>query len=510
MRREDLLRERLKRYSASEAAAFHMPGHKRQMEYGLLRDFPNPFSIDITEIAGFDNLHHPEGILKDSMEWAAGGYGAGHTYYLVNGSSCGILSAIGAVMRPGETLLVSRNCHKSVYHGLILNSLKPEYVYPQIIEKLGIQGGIRPEDVEKKLKEHPEIRGVLVVSPTYDGVVSDIRGIAEVVHAHGIPLIVDEAHGAHFPFGAGCFPKSALYCGADLVIQSLHKTLPSLTQTAVLHLNGNLVNRGRVERCLQMYQSSSPSYVFMAVMEQCIFEMQQHGTEVMTTFAERIRKVRNRLKEMRNLKLLDRSQNGAHGVFDVDESKLVISCRGVMTGEILSECLRRDYAIEMEMCGADYAVAILTFLDSEEHLERLVEALLAIDRKAGAVKEKLEAVNGNFLGKTVGIDKDAQQKKASTAPELCMTPAEAFNAPLERIRLEESAGRISGEFIYLYPPGIPIITPGERMTEEIIHQVLYDRDIGLPVQGMEDQEIRYLQVVKSDEKPDRMPEEKGR
>lgn len=534
MRREELLTERLKRYSTSEAAAFHMPGHKRQMEYGLLRDFPNPFSIDITEIDGFDNLHHPEGILKDSMEWAAGVYGADHTYYLVNGSTCGILSAIGAVMRSGETLLVSRNCHKSVYHGLILNSLKQEYVYPQIIEELGIQGGIRPEDVEKKLKEHPEIRGVLIVSPTYDGVVSDIRGIAEVVHTHGIPLIVDEAHGAHFPFGAGCFPESALYCGVDLVIQSLHKTLPSLTQTALLHLNGNLVSRGRLERCLQMYQSSSPSYVFMAVMEQCIFEMQQHGTELMTAFAERVRKVRDRLKEMQNLKLLDRSQKGAHGVFDVDESKLVISCRGVMTGENLSECLRRDYAIEMEMCGADYAVAILTFLDSEEHLNRLVEALLVIDRMAGAAKECLNAANRKFPGgnnddswnvqngKCVGAIEKAQQEKlisetgtvqehpkiyavGTDVPtiqeaEICMTPAEAFNAPLERVRLEESAGRISGEFIYLYPPGIPIITPGERMTEVIIRQVLYDRDIGLPVQGMEDQQIRYLLVVKVDEK----------
>ena len=486
MRREDLLRERLKRYSASEAAAFHMPGHKRQMEYALLQDFPNPFSIDITEIDGFDNLHHPEGILKDSMEWAAGVYGADHTYYLVNGSSCGILSAIGAVTRPGETLLVSRNCHKSVYHGLILNSLKPEYVYPQIIEELGIQGGIRPEDVEKKLKEHPEIRGVLIVSPTYDGVVSDIRGIAEVVHVHGIPLIVDEAHGAHLPFGTGYFPESALYCGADLVIQSLHKTLPSLTQTAVLHLNGNLVGRGRLERCLQMYQSSSPSYVFMAVMEQCIFEMQQHGTEWMTAFSERIRNVRERLKNLCNLKLLDRSQKGAYGMFDVDESKLVISCQGNMTGEELNECLRRDYAIEMEMCGADYAVAILTFLDSEKHLERLVNALLAIDQKFGKTQEKQKI----HTAETGMLDVQA--------PELCMTPADAFNAPLERVRLEESAGRISGEFIYLYPPGIPIITPGERMTKEMISQVVYDRDIGLPVQGMEDQKAEYLLAVKTE------------
>ena len=228
------------------------------------------------------------------------------------------------------------------------------------------------------------------------------------------------------------------------------------------------------------------SYVFMAVMEQCIFEMQQHGAEHMRAFAERIQMVRGRLKELRNLKLLSRKEAGAYGVFDVDESKLVISCQGRMTGENLSECLRRDYAIEMEMCGADYAVAILTFLDSEEHLERLVEALLEMDRKIGMTKDFRES--NEKYGRAVTF-----------VPEIFMTPAEAFNAPFERIRLEKSAGRISGEFIYLYPPGIPIITPGECMTEEIIRQVLHDRDIGLPVQGMEDQTVRYLQVVKADE-----------
>ncbi len=497
MKKEELLTERLKRYSASSAAAFHMPGHKRQTEFGILKEFPNPFSIDITEIDGFDNLHHPEGILKDSMDWAAGVYGSDRTYYLVNGSSCGILSAIGAVMCPGETLLVSRNCHKSVYHGLILNSLKPEYVYPQIIDRLGIQGGISPEDVEKKLQEHPEIKGVLIVSPTYDGVVSDIQSIADIVHAQGIPLIVDEAHGAHFSFGSGCFPESAISCGADLVIQSLHKTLPSLTQTAVLHAKGELVNRGRLERCLQMYQSSSPSYVFMAVMEQCIFEMQQHGTVYMTAFAERIGRMRHRLKQLQNFKILSRDEAGANRVFDVDESKLVISCQGKMTGEDLSECLRRDYAIEMEMCGADYAVAILTFLDSEEHLNRLVDALLAIDRKLEMNtqhKEKASVLEDGWCETGSGWS----GVQDTGVPEICMTPAEASNASLERVCLEKSAGRISGEFIYLYPPGIPIITPGERMTEAIICQVVYDRKIGLPVQGMEDKNAEYLWVVKAD------------
>lgn len=492
MERKELLTERLKRYAASDAAAFHMPGHKRNLEFGMTREFPNPFSIDITEIEGFDNLHHAEGILKESMRWAAGVYGADRTYYLVNGSSCGILSAIGAVMRPGETMLVSRNCHKSVYHGLILNSLKPEYVYPQIIEDLGIQGGISPDDVEKQLEECPEIRGVLIVSPTYDGVVSDISKIAEIVHRHNIPLIVDEAHGAHFPFGNGCFPKSALSCGADLVIQSLHKTLPSLTQTAVLHLKGNRVSRERLERCLQMYQSSSPSYVFTAVMEQCIFEMEKHGSNCIEAFSKRIRNIRERLEALQILKLLSRKINGAYGVFDVDESKLVISCRGAMTGEELSEWMRRDFAIELEMCGADYVVAILTFLDSEEHLERLTNALLAIDQKLVMQGNDMNAAAG--LGGRSGFCE--AEKGWEKRPEICISPAEAWNAPLERIRLEESAGRISGEFIYLYPPGIPIITPGEKMTEEIIREVVYDRKIGLPVQGMEDKRAEYLRVTR--------------
>lgn len=490
MKKENLLVERLKRYSSSNVAAFHMPGHKRQMGLEILREFPNPFSIDITEIDGFDNLHHPDGILKESMDWMANVYGADQSYYLVNGSSCGILSAMGAVMHPGETILVSRNCHKSVYHGLILNSLKPEYVYPQILDNLGIQGGISPEDVEKKLNQHPEIQAVLVVSPTYDGVVSDIRRIAEITHAHGIPLIVDEAHGAHFSFSSGEFPESALCCGADLVIQSLHKTLPSLTQTAVLHVKGQRIDTARLKQCLQMYQSSSPSYVFMAGMEACIYEMEQHGREYMAAFASRIQKIRQKLSALQILKLLDRGEIGTHAVFDVDESKLVISCQGVLTGENLSEWLRRDYQIEMEMCGADYAVAILTFLDPVEHLERLGDALLEIDTKL-TEKMRLEQKRGKER-KSEGAFWNTLQ-----VPEICMTPVSACNAPLERIPLEKATGRISGEFVYLYPPGIPIVTPGERVTPEMIRQILYDREIGLPVQGLEDPMVEYLQVVKT-------------
>ncbi|MDD3254003.1 MAG: aminotransferase class I/II-fold pyridoxal phosphate-dependent enzyme [Lachnospiraceae bacterium] len=491
MEREELLLSRLIEYGKSTAYPFHMPGHKRQVQEAWPGCFPNPFSVDITEIDGFDNLHHAEGILKQSMEWAAKVYGADKTYYLVNGSSGGILSAICAVTRSGGTLLMSRNCHKSVYHGVILNQLEAEYVYPQIMSDLGIQGGIRAEDVENALEQNPGIQAVLIVSPTYDGVVSDVRRIAEIVHEKGIPLIVDEAHGAHFPFGGTDFPESAIACGADLIIQSLHKTLPSLTQTAVLHMRTGLVDEKRLERYLQMFQSSSPSYVFMAGMEACIYEMEQHGRQRMQAFAVLLREVRKQLFGLRHLRLLGAECIGASGVYDLDRSKLVVSCRGCvigtrkenrlgLTGEAFGDWLRKDYQLEMEMCGADYVVAIATAWDSPEGLGRLADALLAIDARL-----ELEG----------GLESGAENSQSCGQPDIRWKLADAVEAECEALPLTACAGRISGEFIYLYPPGIPIVAPGEVVTEAVIRQVQYYRDQGLPVQGMADNRAEMLNVV---------------
>ena len=285
MREEELLINRLKAYKDSRIYPFHMPGHKRLQLGGIKgetarsgMDFPNPFFVDITEVEGFDNLHHAQGILKQSMEWAARVYGADRTWYLINGSTCGILASVCGCTRPGGHIRMSRNCHKAAYHAAYINHLRTSYVYPQDLPGLGIQGGILPEDVEKALEEHRDIQAVFIVSPTYDGVVSDVSKIADIVHRKGIPLIVDEAHGAHFRFGKW-FPDSALDMGADAVIQSVHKTLPSLTQTALLHIKGNYVNSRNIERYLSIFQSSSPSYVFMASIENSIFVMDRMQRE---------------------------------------------------------------------------------------------------------------------------------------------------------------------------------------------------------------------------------------
>ncbi|MGN0158866.1 MAG: aminotransferase class I/II-fold pyridoxal phosphate-dependent enzyme [Brotaphodocola sp.] len=486
MDKKELLLTKLMEYSKSDFYPMHMPGHKRNIKNSVLDDFPNPFSIDITEIEGFDNLHHPEKILKDSMEWAAGVYGADKSYYLVNGSSCGVLSAISAVTRNGGRILVSRNCHKSVYHGVILKQLKADYVYPQIMERLGIQGGILPEDVEKMLKIHPETEAVLIVSPTYDGVVSDIEKIADIVHRFEIPLIVDEAHGAHFSFGGPNFPVSALRCGADIVIQSLHKTLPSLTQTAILHVNKGIVNIEKLEYYLQMYQSSSPSYVFMAAMEKCVCVMEKHGYEYLMDLKINLNEFRQKMNKLRCLRILG-CEKGKYGVFDLDPAKIIISCKGCQTadsqekinGSILSDILRNRYHIEMEMSGADYVTAIASCFDTKEGLERLCKAILEIDQELLRIDEK------NAQKMVCGWNK----------PEIRMNMSSAMESECEILSLQNCEGRTSAEFIYLYPPGIPIVAPGEAVTKDMIERVLEYKKMNLPVQGMADKSAEYLRVI---------------
>ena len=278
------LKQKLLQYGSEDIYPMHMPGHKRNLNMVSMGE---PYAIDITEIHGFDDLHDAKGALAHGMERAAKLFGSEETYYLVNGSSCGILAAITASVEKGDAVLVARNCHKSVYHALELYHLKPRYILPSMDDAFGICGSIMPEDIASALQRHPEVKAVILTSPTYEGIVSDVEAIASIVHGYGIPLIVDEAHGAHFSF-SDMFPKSALRLGADLVVQSLHKTLPSLTQTAVLHCNGNLVDRTKLHHRLEIFQSSSPSYIFMTSIDQCVSLLETQGPALFQAYEERL------------------------------------------------------------------------------------------------------------------------------------------------------------------------------------------------------------------------------
>ena len=501
------LLERLTEYAGSDAYPFHMPGHKRrEIPDGIPGGFPDPYGIDITEINGFDNLHHAEGILKDAMDEAAAIYGADRSWYLVNGSTCGILSAVFTTTENGGKILTARNCHKAVYHAICLNRLEAEYLYPEEITEFGINGGIRAEDVRKALEKDAmrcagnsgdvrgkttKIQAVLITSPTYEGVVSDIRAIADAAHEYGIPLIVDEAHGAHLEYADQChsFPKSALEYGADIVIQSLHKTLPCFTQTAILHVKGKLVDQDRVSRYLSMFQTSSPSYLFMAGMERCIRYMDGDGRNEMVRYEERLEHFMKRMEGLQVLEVLDwEICRKYRTVAGWDPSKIVVSTMRAedFHGEELAETLRRKYHLEMEMTAPEYVIAMTSLMDTEEGFERLGTALLEID---GALRHCVESEQQKEKGESKGKKRcetpEATESKVSH-PIRRMLICEAMDADTERTALQDTVGKVSAEFVYLYPPGIPIIAPGEVFTDVIVEKIVAYKAAGLLVQGPAD------------------------
>ena len=507
------LLERLTEYAGSDAYPFHMPGHKRrEITDGIPGGFPDPYGIDITEIDGFDNLHHAEGILKDAMDEAAAIYGADRSWYLVNGSTCGILSAVFATTENGGKILTARNCHKAVYHAICLNRLEAEYLYPEEITEFGINGGIRAEDVRKALEKDAmhcagnsgdvrgkitKIQAVLITSPTYEGVVSDIRAIADAAHEYGIPLIVDEAHGAHLEYADQChsFPKSALEYGADIVIQSLHKTLPCFTQTAILHVKGKLVDQDRISRYLSMFQTSSPSYLFMAGMERCIRYMDGDGRNEMVRYEKRLEHFMERMEGLQVLEVLDREICGKYRtVAGWDPSKIVVSTMRAedFHGEELAETLRRKYHLEMEMTAPEYVIAMTSLMDTEEGFERLGTALLEID---GALRRRTESGRKE---KAASETPEGLESKVSH-PVRRMLICEAMDADTERTAFQDTVGKVSAEFVYLYPPGIPIIAPGEVFTDAIVEKIMAYKAAGLLVQGPADPDADVILTLSSED-----------
>ena len=426
------LYDKLLQYQSSEMYPFHMPGHKRRKD-----DFANPFLIDITEIEGFDNLHHAEGILKDAQDRAAALYHSEETYFLVNGSTCGILAAVSACMTRGGKILMARNCHKAAYHAAYLRGLDIEYLYPEKEDIFGINGGIHEDIVEKALEEFQDIQAVMITSPTYDGVVSNVEKIAQIVHRKGIPLIVDEAHGAHFGFHE-YFPKSSVEMGADLVIHSLHKTLPSLTQTALLHVNGNRVDRECLRKFLDIYQTSSPSYVFMAGMDSCVCLLEKRGGELFESLRRNLEVFYKQTESLGCIYLANHGLMGKSGIHDFDRSKLVISARNAgFTGNQLANLLRNRYHLELEMAGGSYGLALTSISDTEEGFLRLSEALKEID---ACLENKIEK---NTEKSTLTIE-DIVIKN-----EVWCRIHEALESPGESVLLEKAEGKICREFVYL-------------------------------------------------------------
>ena len=503
------LYEKLESYVKSDYYPFHMPGHKRNSR---ITGADLPYSLDITEIDGFDDLHHAEGILARAEKRAGRLYRADETHYLINGSTVGILSAVMGCTKRGGRILMARNCHKSVYNAVILNELTPIYVFPGFYHGTELCGKISAAEVERILEEEQGIEAVVITSPTYEGVVSDIKSIADVVHKKGIPLIVDEAHGAHFGFHP-YFPENANMKGADVVIHSLHKTLPSLTQTALIHMNGDLADRRRIRRYLHILQTSSPSYVLMASVDECIALLEEQREEVFDRYVQMLDAARRNLKRMNNIKLFSTES--------YDRSKLVFSVKDTFlknpggdtkefrgkakfTGKMLYDLLLKKYHLQMEMAAGSYVLAMTGPGDVREGMERLIEALgeidgmLSMEDTSGAIRVSADisaSADRNICAHADRNEPEGGISYGFERPEIVMTPydAECLQEQEEtkagglirtaRCPWNRAAGKIALEYAYLYPPGIPLIVPGEKIGGKTAEEICRYYDMGFSVEG---------------------------
>ena len=462
------LLDRLMRYCSGDALPMHMPGHKRNPD---MLPLPAPTAIDITEIDGFDNLHGAEDILLRCQKRAAQVFGAEETHFLINGTTAGILSAITACVPRDGTLLMGRNAHKAALNAITLGGIIPRYVYPEFLAASGISGAIPPDAIAAALDSDPTIRCVFITSPTYEGVLSDIAAIARICHDRDAILIVDEAHGAHLGFGG--FPQNSIRLGADIAIQSVHKTLGSLTQTALLHISGPRVNRDRLRKMLTVYQTSSPSYILMASIDECVCRMATEGDALATAWLQRIGAFRAQVSDMRRLKLLPVES------CPTDPSKLVISTQGTdINGPRLQQLLRENHHIELEMAAGHYAIAMTGIGDTDENLDRLARALLTIDSTLHACPAQPPV--------------DPMLPR----PEMRMAPATVEWLPTEDVPVAQAAGRICAEVVFAYPPGIPLIVPGEVVNAQHLLHLLKQQRSGVALHSATDNLPETLRVLR--------------
>jgi arginine/lysine/ornithine decarboxylase len=466
------LYSKLSAYSKEDFYPFHMPGHKRNKNITM----SNPYEIDITEIPGFDNLYEPEEVLRELSLRLSKLYGAKYSFPLVNGSTVGNLAGISAAVNRGDSVLIARNSHKSIYHALITMGLKPIYYYPQIARDINMSCGILPTEIEDALIKHKNIKLVVITSPTYEGVISDIKAIVEITHRNGARLLVDEAHGAHLGFHKA-FPQSAVTLGADIVVQSLHKTLPAFTQSAVLHLNcPELIDK--VQQYLSIYQTSSPSYILLAGIDRCVSLLEDESNSLFEDYVDKLSRFKTVVSDLKHLHLWNPKENSSE-IYRLDPSKLVISVQDTkITGYQLQELLQTKYQLIMEMATPNYVLGLTSICDTQEGYTRLIQALIQIDSEFTELK-----INKNTY--------EYPNKK----PVIRMTPQQAFDQQREYVKLTDCIGRISAAFITPYPPGVPLIVPGEEISSELFGYIQWLIKEGYTVNGLSGKQKESIAVI---------------
>ena len=461
---------------------FHIPGHKKGK--GMAPEFrefigDNALSMDLINIAPLDDLHQPNGIIKEAQDLAAEAFNADHTFFSVQGTSGAIMTMIMSVCGPGDKIIVPRNVHKSIMSAVILSGAIPIFIHPEIDKALGISHGISIHSVKSALEQHPDAKALLVINPTYFGVSADLKSIVDIAHSYHIPVLVDEAHGVHIHFHDE-LPLSAMQAGADMAATSVHKLGGSMTQSSILNVKGNLVSYKRVQAVLSMLTTTSTSYLLLASLDVARKELATRGKELLDHTIQLANSIRKQINEIEHLTCVGEEILETEAAYDYDPTKLIISVKNLgLSGNDVEIWLRAHYNIEVEMSDLYNILCIITTGDTEKEADILVSALKHLADERYSLAEKIDT-----------------QVLLPNIPLLAVSPRDAFYSETELVPFDDSEGRVIAEFIMVYPPGIPIFIPGEIITEDNLRYIKKNMEAGLPVQGPEDYDFKMLRVTK--------------
>ena len=469
--------EALERLRKQRVVPFDVPGHKRGRGNPELRDLLGErcVSLDVNSMKPLDNLCHPMSVIKEAEELAAEAFGADHAFFMVGGTTSSVQSMVMTACRSGEKIILPRNVHKSVINALVLNGAVPVYVDPKVDEKLGISLGMELSDLEQAILDNPDAVCVLVNNPTYYGICSDLRGIVKLAHEHDMLVLVDEAHGTHLYFGKD-LPVNAMEAGADMASVSMHKSGGSLTQSSLLLVN-KTVNWEYVSQIINLTQTTSASYLLLSSLDISRRNLALRGEESFAKVKEMAEYAREEINDIGGYYAYSRELVNGTSVYDFDVTKLSIYTRDIgLAGIEVYDLLRDEYDIQIEFGDIANILAYVSIGDRIQDIERLVGALADIKRLYSRDPSKM--LNTEYI-----------------APQVVVSPQEAFYAKDESLPIRETAGRICSEFVMCYPPGIPILAPGEVITKEIIEYIIYAKEKGCSMQGPEDPEVNNINVL---------------
>ena len=471
--------EALEKFKKRRVVPFDVPGHKRGRGNPELRELLGEkcVSLDVNSMKPLDNLCHPVSVIKEAEELTAEAFRADHAFFMVGGTTSSVQSMVLSACKAGDKIILPRNVHKSVINALVLCGTVPVYVNPEVDQRLGISLGMELSQVEKAIEENPDAVCILVNNPTYYGICSDLRRIVDVAHKHGMLVLVDEAHGTHLYFGEG-LPVCAMDAGADMASVSMHKSGGSLTQSSLLLTNKN-VNWEYVSQIINLMQTTSASYLLLSSLDISRRNLALRGKESFAKVKEMAEYARTEINAVGGYYAYGKELVNGGSVFDFDVTKLSVYTRDIgLAGIEVYDFLRDEYDIQIEFGDITNILAYISIGDRIQDIERLVGALADIKR-------------------LYSKDPSTIPEVGYIAPKVLMSPQQAFYGKKRSLPIRETAGWVCSEFVMCYPPGIPILAPGELITEEIIDYIVYAKEKGCSMQGPEDPEVEYLNVLES-------------